>query len=158
MNARYNKIKYNDIANASGISVSVFLQGCDFHCKNCFNQETWDWNQGKEFTEDTLNSIINGLTANGVKRNLCILGGEPMHDKNFETTKKIVLTAREKISNLKIYIWTGFTFDELTKEKQKFIQENVNTLIDGRFIDELKEYGLKYRGSTNQRILNFLKN
>ena len=155
MNTRYNKIKYNDIANASGISVSVFLQGCDFHCKNCFNQETWDWNKGQEFTEDTLNSIITGLTANGVKRNLCILGGEPMHDKNFEITKKIVLTAREKISNLKIYIWTGFTFDELTKEKQKFIQENVNTLIDGRFVDELKEYGLKYRGSTNQRILNF---
>ena len=81
MNARYNKIKYNDIANASGISVSVFLQGCDFHCDGCFNKETWDFNYGKEFNQSTIDEIIKALSPNHIN-GLTILGGEPFEEEN----------------------------------------------------------------------------
>lgn len=154
---RYNKIKFNDIANVNGVSVSVFLQGCDFHCNGCFNKETWDWGGGIPFTSETLVKIEKGLTAHGIKRNLCILGGEPLHSRNFETTKFIVSSVKRDIPDTKIFIWTGFKFNDLTEEIKAFLKEKVDVLVDGQFEKENYKYGLKMRGSTNQKIID-LKN
>ena len=87
---RYATIKYNDTANAPGISVSVYLQGCDQRCPHCFNSETWDFDGGKQLTYQEFNNISQGLIANGIKRNLCILGGEPLHTRNIFTTTAII--------------------------------------------------------------------
>ena len=108
---KYNTIKYNDVANAPGVAVSVYLQGCPHHCYNCFNPETWALDGGLEFTQDTLNDIVKGLTAFGVHRSLCILGGEPLCEENAFTTLLIIKTVKEKLPDTKIYIWSGYLYD-----------------------------------------------
>lgn len=79
---KYAAIKFNDVSNAPGIAVSLFTQGCPHHCKGCFNETTWDFDGGQEFTQETMNSIIEGISANGISRSLCILGGEPLCPEN----------------------------------------------------------------------------
>lgn len=154
---RYAKIKYNDIANTPGICVSVYLQGCAKHCKGCHNPETWDFDGGYEFTADTMQEILNALTANGVNRSLAILGGEPLHPRNLELTNFIITQVKSQLPKTKIYIWTGYKYEELlqrTDEFTKTILEYTNTLIDGEFILEQRDITLKMRGSANQRIIN----
>lgn len=156
---RYAGIKYNDTANAPGISVSIYLQGCPHRCKNCFNQETWDFDGGKELTEDIILDIFNNrINANGVKRKLSILGGEPLHPKNLETTFNLV--SKAIAYKVPVYIWTGYTIEQLTERYNmdhsfltEYILKNIECLIDGPFIQEQKDLTLKMRGSRNQRIL-----
>lgn len=152
---RYATIKLNDAANAPGIAVSVYLQGCPHHCPECFNPETWDFNGGKEFTIETLNEIIEGLTANGIHRSLCILGGEPLCEENEFLTYLIISTVKEKIPETPIYIWTGYTYEELQKKTGKIDQilAATNVLIDGPYVKELRDITLPLRGSSNQRII-----
>lgn len=156
MLGRYNTIKYNDVANAPGISVSVYLQGCPHHCKGCFNSETWDFQAGQRFTTEILSDIFNNkINANGIRRNLCILGGEPMAKQNLFSTLHLVKAAN--MTKTPCYIWTGFLFEDLLKEAQTNaviaeILETTDFLIDGPFIEEEKDLTLKMRGSRNQRI------
>lgn len=150
-------IKYNDTANAPGVCVSVYLSGCEFHCKNCHNPETWDFDYGEDFDELKLTQIIDGLRANGVHRNLCILGGEPMHQKNLAATKKLIMRTRAKYNDVKIYVWTGYTLEELLKRSTDeddvtYVLSSINCLIDGPYIDSLRDITLQMRGSKNQRI------
>lgn len=157
---RYAKIKKNDIANVSGICVSVYLQGCDNHCKGCHNPETWDFNGGTQFTEETMQEIIDALKANGVQRSLAILGGEPMHKKNTPLTELIIKKVKEELPQTKIYIWTGYLYENLLKSNDESIQyilREADTLIDGPFVLELRDITLKMRGSSNQRIINLKK-
>ena len=160
MNYRYNTIKYNDIANGPGIAVSVYLQGCPHHCKNCFNPETWNFDGGREFTDETLSSIIKGLTANNIKRHLAILGGEPLcMGDNILLTYDIVYEVKKQLPNIKIYIWTGYTYEELIEVSRisqvlRCILKKADFLIDGPYIEELRDVTLKMRGSMNQRIIN----
>ena len=153
---RYNTIKYNDIANAPGICVSVYLQGCPHHCNGCFNQETWDFNGGQEFTYNTLEEIIKKIKENDVKRNLCILGGEPLCPENQFLTNLIITEVRKVYPNIKIYVWTGYIYENLVEKKEKLLQNilnNIDVLIDGPFIQEQRDITLAMRGSKNQRIL-----
>ena len=94
---RYAELKLNDVANAPGIAVSFYTQGCPHHCPKCFNPETWDFDGGKEFSYETLEQIINGLTANGVKRSLCILGGEPLCEDNEFLTNLVISSVKQKL-------------------------------------------------------------
>ena len=112
---KYAGIIKNDLSAAPGISVSFFTQGCPHHCKGCHNPETWDFDGGKEFTYDVLNEVIDALTANGVKRSLSILGGEPLCEENVFLTLLLIKTVKERLPNTKIYIWTGYYYDELIK-------------------------------------------
>lgn len=157
---RYAAIKKNDIANAPGVCVSVYLQGCPHHCPDCFNPETWDFNGGKPFTEDTMNEIINSINANGIMRNLCILGGEPLCLDNDVLTYHIIKKAKETYPDIKIYIWTGYLYEELINSVSRFPRDILSIadyLIDGPFIKEQKDLILKMRGSKNQRIINLTK-
>lgn len=154
---RFAKIKYNDIANSQGIGVSFFAQGCPHSCKNCFNQETWDFNGGQEFTKQTLDSIIQGLQANDIKRNLNILGGEPLCQENLFLTRLIIETVRKELPDTKIYIWTGYLYKDLIKRTDnntKTILELADVLIDGPYIQAERDITLPMRGSRNQRIIN----
>ena len=135
---RYAGLIRNDLSAAPGISVSFFTQGCPHHCKGCHNPETWDFDGGKEFTYDVLNEVIDALTANGVERSLSILGGEPLCEENVFLTLLIIKTVKERLPNTKIYIWTGYYYDELIKRTSdshlKAILDYTDYLIDGPYI------------------------
>ena len=129
---RYNLIRKMDISNGPGVRVSVFMQGCSFHCKNCFNPETWDFEGGKEFTDETIEKVLELCSKEHVK-GLSILGGEPMH----------------------LWVWSGFEFDKDLKGKE--VLNYIDVLIDGVYKDELHDPTLKWRGSSNQRVIDVQK-
>lgn len=154
---RYAKIRKMDISNGEGVRVSIFVQGCTFNCKNCFNPETHDFNGGKEFTSKTLSTLMN-LCNNDNVVGLSILGGEPLHDKNLDGVLEIVKTFRKLYPNKTIWIWTGFQFENAIKDKKrKEIIKNINVLVDGQYIDELHDFKLKWKGSSNQRVIDCQK-
>lgn len=154
---KYNTIKYNDVANAPGIAVSIYLQGCPHHCKGCFNPETWDFNGGQNLTTEILEDIFeNKINKNGIKRSLCILGGEPLCEENELTT--LTLASMAKKHDIDVYVWTGYVLEELEKTDFLFeLFENIDYLIDGPFIEEERDITLKMRGSRNQRIIDIKK-
>lgn len=147
----YNKIRKMDISNGPGVRVSIFMQGCTFNCKNCFNPETHNFKGGKEFTEDTINRVIE-LCNKDYIAGLSILGGEPLHPKNIDGTTKLAKAFKEKYPNKTIWIWSGFLFDRDLKDKK--ILKYLDVLVDGQYIDELHNPTLKYRGSENQRVID----
>ena len=150
----YNKIRKMDISNGPGVRVSIFFQGCHFHCKGCFNEETWDFAGGKEFTDDVINHILD-LCNNDVISGLSILGGEPMNPKNIEGTTKLAKLFKEKYPNKTIWLWSGYLFDEYIKDKE--IVKYLDVLVDGQFKIELSSPLLKYKGSSNQRVIDVKK-
>ena len=149
----YNKIRKMDISNGPGVRVSIFMQGCEFHCKNCFNPETWDFKKGKEFTDKTIERVLK-LADKEYIQGLSILGGEPMHPKNIDNTLKLVKVFKEKYPEKDIWVWSGFLFDNL---KDKEVLKYINVLVDGQYKDELHDFRLKYRGSSNQRVIDVSK-
>ena len=154
---RYNKIRKMDISNGEGVRVSLFVQGCSFHCKNCFNQETWDFNGGKEFTTAEIQKIIE-LANKDYIAGLSVLGGEPLHNNNVDEVFHIVATFKEKFPNKDIWLWTGFKFEDAIKDsKRKFILRNIDVLVDGQFEEDKKDLTLKWRGSSNQRVIDCKK-
>lgn len=157
---KFAKIKFNDIANAPGISISFFTQGCPHHCAGCFNQETWDFNGGQEFTPEILSKIAEKINENGVRRNLCILGGEPLCPENQFLTRLIIETVKKKSPDTPIYLWTGYTLEALQNMPSPHLStilSSINYLIDGPFIQELKDINLSLRGSSNQRVIDMKK-
>ena len=151
---RYNKIRKMDIADGPGIRVSIFMQGCTFNCKNCFNPETHDFSGGKEFTDDTINRVIE-LADNDMIEGLSILGGEPMHPKNIQGTPELAKKFKEKYPAKTIWVWSGFTFDKDLKDKE--VMNYIDVLVDGQYKDELHNPKLKWRGSENQRVIDVKK-
>ena len=151
---KYNLIRKMDIADGPGIRVSIFMQGCEFHCKNCFNEDTWDFEKGTDFTEETIDTVINLCKEKEIK-GLSILGGEPMHPKNVEATTKLAKTFKEKYPEKNIWMWSGFEFDKTLKDKEAM--KYVDVLVDGRYVDELHNPKLKWKGSSNQRVIDVQK-
>lgn len=147
---RYNLIRKMDISNGPGVRVSIFMQGCHFHCKNCFNSETWDFEGGKEFTDDTINKVLD-LSNKEHIIGLSILGGEPMHPVNIEGTTKLAKAFKEKYPNKDIWVWSGFRYEDL---KGKDVFKYIDVLVDGQYVDELHNPTLKWRGSSNQRVID----
>lgn len=154
---KYAGIIRNDVAAGQGVNVTFFVQGCEQHCPGCHNQQTWDFDGGYEFTQDTMNDIINSLSANGVQRNLSIMGGEPLHPNNLFLTNLIIEEVKKIYPNIKIYLWTGYIYENLLERNEKLLQnilENIDVLIDGPFIKEQRDITLAMRGSRNQRVIN----
>ncbi len=147
---RYNLIRKMDISNGPGVRVSIFMQGCSFHCKNCFNPETWDFEGGQEFTEDTINKVLELSDKKEVK-GLSILGGEPMHPTNIEGTTKLAKTFKEKYPEKNIWAWSGFKYEDI---KDNDVFNYIDVLVDGQYKDELHDPTLKWRGSSNQRVID----
>ena len=151
---KYNKIRKMDISDGPGVRVSIFMQGCAFNCKNCFNKETHDFNQGKEFTEDTIKRVLE-LCENENIEGLSILGGEPMHPKNIEGTTKLAKAFKEKFPNKNLWAWSGFLFDKDLRDKE--VLNYLDVLVDGQYVDELSNPTLKWKGSSNQRVIDVQK-
>ena len=137
---RYNKIRKMDISNGPGVRVSVFFQGCAFHCFNCFNPETWDFDKGEEFTDETIEHILD-LCDNDYIVGLSMLGGEPMHPTNLPGTTKLAKA--------------GFTYEDYVSKQE--VINYLDVLVDGQFVDELFDPSLKYCGSSNQRAIDVKK-
>lgn len=154
---KYNKIRKMDISNGPGIRVSIFMQGCSFHCKECFNPETWDFDRGNNFSEITIKTIID-LCDNDYIKGLSILGGDPLHPKNIDGTLKLAKAFKNKFNDKNLWVWTGYLYETINKKE---IFNYIDVLIDGRF--EINNFNpkLKWCGSSNQRVIdvqNTLKN
>lgn len=154
LNVKFAAINKNDFINGEGVCVSLWMQGCPHHCKGCHNPEQWDFNGGNEIDIDILiNEILIAIEANGIQRNFSVLGGEPMAQRNISNTLYILEQVKKHFPNIKTYVWTGYTIEELLSLYNKEILQNIDILIDGRFILAERDITLKLRGSKNQRIL-----
>ena len=150
---RYHKIRKMDISNGPGVRVSVFMQGCTFHCKNCFNPETHDFKGGEEFTFQTIEKVLKLCEFDYIV-GLSILGGEPLHPKNIEGTTALAKAFKEKYPDKTLWIWTGFLIEDLN---EKEILNYIDVLVDGRFEQKLSSPMLKWKGSSNQRVIDVQK-
>ena len=148
-------IKYFSTVNGDGFRTAVFVSGCNLHCKGCFNYEAWDFNHGVKLIDNIIDKILTSIEPDYIK-GLSILGGEPMDDKNIEGVTYLVKRFREKFGNSKtIWIWSGYTFEELVKQNDKLnILNNCDVLVDGPFKIDLYDAKLAFRGSSNQRIID----
>ena len=150
---RYNKIRKMDIADGPGVRVSIFMQGCIFNCKNCFNPETHDFKGGVEFTDETIDKVLN-LANHEYIRGLSILGGEPLHQKNIDGSLKLARKFKEKYPEKDVWVWTGFLYENIKKDHDL---SDIDVLVDGQYIDKLRNPKLKYCGSSNQRVIDIKK-
>lgn len=159
----YADIKKIDVANDEGVRVSVFVSGCNHHCKGCFNQCAWDFNYGKEFSEKEEQQIIEYMNHDYIS-GLSLLGGEPLEPKNQEGLLPLVKKVKEKFPDKNIWCYTGFDFEkdvvgkmaknnETTRELLKYI----DIIVDGKFEEDKKDLKLQFRGSSNQKIVDVKK-
>lgn len=142
---------YESLVNGPGIRRVYFAQGCRHNCDGCFNPETHDFNGGKEFTEATIDKILE-LCSQDYIVGLSILGGEPLHPKNIDGSTKLAKAFKEKYPNKTIWSWSGYSFDNDLKDKE--VVKYLDVLVDGRYNDELSNPTLKWKGSENQRVIN----
>lgn len=156
----YASIKKTDIANGTGVRVSLFVSGCTHHCKGCFNEETWDFNYGKSFTQDVQSEIIGAMKPSYIA-GLTLIGGEPLEPSNQRGLIEFVRTVKQLYPEKNIWCYTGYTFEkdllspdgrahcEVTEE----LLSMLDILVDGEFMFDKKNITLKFRGSENQRII-----
>ena len=156
----FGEIKKCDIANGEGVRVSLFVSGCTHHCKGCFNAQTWDFNFGAEFTKEVEDSLLEDLAPSYIK-GLTLLGGEPMEPENQKVLVPFLRRVKECFPDKTIWCYSGYTYDkdlieggrafcEVTEEMLSMI----DVLVDGEFVEALKDIRLVFRGSSNQRIIN----
>lgn len=155
----YADIKQYDIANGPGIRVSVFVSGCNHHCKGCFNKEAWDFSYGKQLTPFIISKIISYLEPSYVK-GLTVLGGEPMDPANQPEVLKLLKKVKKKYPRKNIWLYTGYDFEKDILGKMinkipetKEILSYIDVLVDGKFVEELKDLSLRFKGSSNQRTI-----
>lgn len=157
----YKNIIMNDIANGVGLRTTLFVTGCEFYCDGCFNFDIWDFNKGKEFTKETIDNIIK-ISDNDHIRGLSILGGEPLHENNVSEVLDLILEFKMKFPNKDIWLWTGYTYEELICNNNLTLNNlyrilillDIDVLVDGRFEKDKKDLSLRFRGSSNQRIID----
>ena len=162
-NMYYGEIKKCDIANGEGVRVSLFVSGCTHHCLGCFNQDTWDFGYGKEYTDETEREILDALSPEYIN-GLSLLGGEPFEPQNQQVLVQLLRKVREQYPQKNIWCYTGYLYDkELLSESRARCEHTdemlsmIDVLVDGRFVEALKDIRLVFRGSSNQRIIDVKK-
>lgn len=155
----FAKIKYYDVSNGPGVRTSLYVSGCRNHCKNCFNPETWDFGYGEPFTKEVEDKIFESMQPDYIK-GFTLLGGDPFEPENAERLAPFMERLRNTYPQKSIWCFTGYDFesDILTGKLGKFetnmrILNTLDVLVDGRFVEELKDLNLRFRGSANQRII-----
>ena len=155
----YGAIKKYDIANGEGIRVSLFVSGCTHRCRNCFNQEAWDFGYGLPFTKETEEEILQALAPDFIS-GLSLLGGEPFEPENEKELVKLVRRVKERYPGKDIWCYTGYTLERLLEKSRARCQvtdellARIDVLVDGKFVEELKDISLPFRGSSNQRVID----
>ena len=156
----YADIKKVDVANGEGVRVSFFVSGCNHHCKGCFNECAWDFNYGNKFTDENIDEVINYLNHDHIE-GLTLLGGEPLEYVNQEGILPLVKRVKEKFPNKNIWCYTGFDFEKdvvgkMSKDNEttKELLNYIDVMVDGKFEEDKKNLKLKFRGSSNQRIID----
>ena len=159
----YGEIKNCDIANGLGVRVTLFVSGCTNHCKNCFQPQTWDFCYGKPFTSETEDELIRLLSPDYIN-GLTLLGGEPFEPKNQRALLPFLRRVRRELPQKTIWSFTGFTWEELHDpaayprcEVTDELLSLLDVLVDGRYVDALHDISLRFRGSSNQRIIDVPK-
>lgn len=160
----YGEIKKNDISNGIGVRTSLFVSGCRHHCKDCFNAQTWDFGFGEAFTEQTMMEILESCEPDWIN-GLSLLGGEPFEPENQRVLLPFLVMFKEKFPDKDIWCYSGFTFEEITGRAKSRAKTDVSAemlslidvLVDGRFEESKKDISLKFRGSSNQRIIDVQK-
>lgn len=153
---RYAGIIMDDFTAAPGVCLTVFMQGCPHRCEGCHNPETWNFDGGKEVPPNFIDIICDGINKRGIHRNLCIMGGEPLCEQNLFLTNLIITEVKKRLPEQKIYLWTGYVYEEIKDINNSSLQNilnNIDYLIDGPFIQELRDTRLQMRGSSNQKII-----
>ena len=153
--AKYLAIKTNDIDNGPGLRVSVWFSGCPHECNGCHNKECWNKELGKEFTDETINKIIEFLDGD-IKQDLSILGGEPLAPYNIQSCIKLINEVRKRLPNTKIWLWTGYDIEEVVFLEPTYGDIKADVIVDGKYIKSL-HINDKYRGSSNQRVIKHLE-
>lgn len=155
---RYAGINPTDIVCGTGVGIAIYVQGCDFHCPGCFNPQTWSFSGGKTWDSEQNQRFLNELSKPYIKR-LSILGGEPLHPKNLKGVSSIINDA-DSVKHLKKWVFSGYTWEEIISDDsedgilRKDILNRIDYLVEGRFIESLRDVTLKFRGSSNQRIID----
>ena len=162
---RYASIRSMDISNGEGVGVSLFVQGCHFHCKNCFNQDTWDFSGGKEWNREIDDEFMKLVNRPYIKR-VSLLGGEPLADENVLDIMRLINRIKTECPDKKIWCYTGYTWEQIFPIVNPYLNltqaemtrqnavKNCDILVDGRFVEEEKDLSLEFRGSKNQRIID----
>lgn len=162
---RYASIRSMDISNGEGVGVSLFVQGCHFHCKNCFNQDTWDFSGGKEWNREIEDELMKLVNRPYIKR-VSLLGGEPLADENVLDIMRLINRIKTECPDKKIWCYTGYTWEQIFPIVNPYLNltqaemtrqnavKNCDILVDGRFVEEEKDLSLEFRGSKNQRIID----
>ena len=156
----YANIKWYDVANGPGVRVSLFVSGCRNHCKNCFNPETWDFDYGQPFTEEVEDKILKAMEPDYIK-GFTLLGGDPFEPENCAALVPFMKRMRKLYPEKSVWCFTGYDYerDLLTGKKGDAetvlkLLRTLDVLVDGRFVEELKDLNLRFRGSSNQRIIS----
>lgn len=163
---RYSSMRNLDISNGEGVGVSLFVQGCPFHCFGCFNSDTWDFNGGKEWTEKTKNKFMKLINRPYIKR-ISFLGGECLAEQNLDEILSLIKQVRNSFPDKTIWLYTGYSYSEIFRGQSSCLsQEGLNNfkrreiiklcdvVVDGEYIDEQKDLSLKWRGSKNQHVID----
>lgn len=155
---KYAEIRSMDISNGEGIGISIFVQGCPIHCKNCFNKETWDFNGGYEWNQEAKDKLFSLLNRSYIRR-ISILGGEPLCKENCKDVLELVKEIKTRQPNKKIWVYSGYTLEQLRQrtDEVKQIFTLIDFLVDSPYIDEKRDLSLSFRGSSNQRIIDIKK-
>ena len=168
---RYAQIRSMDLSDGEGVGIALFVQGCHFHCPSCFNQDTWDFNGGKEWTEKTKETFLKLADKPYIKR-VSFLGGECLANENLEGVYDVIKDVKELFPDKKIWMYTGYTWESIFNpivtdnldlerdrliELRKMIVKMTDILIDGQYIHEQRDMNLKFRGSKNQRVIDVKK-
>lgn len=155
----FSGIKYSDMINGKGVRVSIFVSGCSHRCTGCFNRETWDKSYGSPFTDETVQEIYNYFDKyHMVIAGISLLGGDPTYHKNIEPLTNFIHDFKRRYPTKDIWIWSGFTWEQILGDTKKYDMIKLcDVLIDGKFMLELKDLNLKWRGSSNQRVIDIKK-
>ncbi|MBQ1604892.1 MAG: anaerobic ribonucleoside-triphosphate reductase activating protein [Lachnospiraceae bacterium] len=157
----FGQIYYADVANGPGCRTSFFVSGCRHHCKGCFNPETWNFDYGHVYTDEVENELVESIKESYID-GISILGGEPMEPENQPYIRKLVQRVRKEVPESKTWVYSGYTWEELTDENNKSchtadtmdILRNIDVLVDGEFHEDEKDITLLFRGSANQRLID----